>query len=69
VAGILADMKLDVATIITGLLHDNRRGYPDVPEQLETPLAGTGPTGRRPDQDQQISYADKEERQAENFRK
>ena len=70
VAGILADMKLDVATIITGLLHDTVEDTLTSLEQLETAF------GRDVAQlvdgltkISKISYADKEERQAENFRK
>ena len=70
VAGILADMKLDVATIVTGLLHDT----------LEDTLTSLEETREAFGKDvaflvdgltkiSKITFGSQEERQAENFRK
>ncbi|MDD5168998.1 MAG: bifunctional (p)ppGpp synthetase/guanosine-3',5'-bis(diphosphate) 3'-pyrophosphohydrolase [Syntrophales bacterium] len=70
VAGILADMKLDAATIITGLLHDTVEDTLTTLEQLENSFGKDvaqlvdGLT-----KISKITYASQEERQAENFRK
>jgi guanosine-3',5'-bis(diphosphate) 3'-pyrophosphohydrolase len=70
VAGILADMKMDAATIISGLLHDTVEDTLTTTEQLEKEfgkdvafLVG-GLTKLS-----LISFGSQEERQAENFRK
>jgi GTP diphosphokinase / guanosine-3',5'-bis(diphosphate) 3'-diphosphatase len=70
VAGILADMKLDAATIITGLLHDT----------VEDTLTSLGQIEQAFGKDvaqlvdgltkiSKITFASQEERQAENYRK
>jgi len=70
VAGILADMKLDAATIITGLLHDTVEDTLTTLEQVENAFGKDvaqlvdGLT-----KISKITYASQEERQAENFRK
>ena len=70
VAGILADMKLDTATIITGLLHDTVEDTLTTLEQIEAAFGKDvaqlvdGLT-----KISKITYADQEERQAENYRK
>jgi guanosine-3',5'-bis(diphosphate) 3'-pyrophosphohydrolase len=70
VAGILADLKMDAATIISGLLHDTVEDTLTTIEQLEKEfgkdvafLVG-GLTKLS-----LISFGSQEERQAENFRK
>ena len=70
VAGILADLKMDAATIISGLLHDTVEDTLTTTEQLEKEfgkdvafLVG-GLTKLS-----LISFGSQEERQAENFRK
>jgi len=70
VAGMLADMKLDAATIITGLLHDTVEDTLTTTEQIES-LFGKdvaflveGLT-----KISKITFGSQEERQAENFRK
>lgn len=70
VAGILADMKLDAATIITGLLHDTVEDTLTTLEQIEQAF-GTD-VAQLVDgltKISKITYASQEERQAENFRK
>jgi GTP pyrophosphokinase len=70
VAGILADMKLDAATIVTGLLHDTVEDTLATPEQIEKAFGkeiaflveGLTKISR-------ITYGSKVEHQAENFRK
>jgi len=70
VAGILADMKLDAATITTGLLHDTVEDTLATPEQIreafgkevEFLVEGLTKISR-------ITLGTKLERQAENFRK
>src|SRR4030065_388009 len=70
VAGILADMKMDAATIISGLLHDTVEDTLSTVEQVETEFGkdvaflGNGLTKLS-----LISVGSQEERQAENFRK
>ncbi len=70
VARILTDMKLDVPTVITGLLHDTVEDTLTTLEELEqqfgTEVAGlvNGVT-----KISQIHFTTREERQAENFRK
>lgn len=70
VAGILADMKMDVATIISGLLHDTVEDTLTTSEQVEnefgkdTAFLVSGLTKLS-----LISFGSQEERQAENFRK
>ena len=70
VAGILADIKMDAATIISGLLHDTVEDTLTTTEQLEKEfgkdvaflVGGLTKLSR-------ISFGSQEERQAENFRK
>lgn len=70
VAGILADMKMDAATIISGLLHDTIEDTLTTAEHLEREfgkdvaflVSGLTKLSR-------ISFASQEERQSENFRK
>ncbi|HUL00922.1 MAG TPA: HD domain-containing protein, partial [Nitrospirota bacterium] len=70
VAAILADLKLDVPTVITGLLHDTVEDTLTTHEELEsifgTEVAnlvdGVTKIGK-------INFKTKEESQAENFRK
>jgi GTP pyrophosphokinase len=70
VAGILVDMKLDAATIISGLLHDTIEDTLTTKEQIEREfgkdvsflVGGLTKLSR-------ISFGSQEERQAENFRK
>jgi GTP pyrophosphokinase len=70
VAGILADMKLDAATVISGLLHDTIEDTLTTQEQIEEEfgkdvaflVGGLTKLSR-------ISFGSQEERQAENFRK
>ncbi|MDQ5986921.1 MAG: GTP pyrophosphokinase [Syntrophus sp. SKADARSKE-3] len=70
VAGILADMKLDAATIITGLLHDTVEDTLTTLDQIEEAFGKDvaqlvdGLT-----KISKITFASQEERQAENFRK
>ncbi len=70
VAGILADMKLDAATIISGLLHDTVEDTLTTQEHIQEEfgkdvaflVGGLTKLSR-------ISFGSQEERQAENFRK
>ncbi len=70
VAGMLADMKMDSATIISGLLHDTIEDTLTTHEQIEREfgkdvaflVSGLTKLSR-------ISFGSQEERQAENFRK
>ncbi len=70
VAGILADMRLDAATIISGLLHDTVEDTLTTQEQIEEEfgkdvaflVGGLTKLSR-------ISFGSQEERLAENFRK
>lgn len=70
VAGILVDMKMDSATIISGLLHDTIEDTLTTKEQIEKEFGkdvaflvnGLTKLSR-------ISFGSQEERQAENFRK
>lgn len=70
VAGILVDMKMDSATIISGLLHDTIEDTLTTKEQIELEfgkdvaflVGGLTKLSR-------ISFGSQEERQAENFRK
>ena len=70
VAGILADMKMDAATIISGLLHDTVEDTLTTSEQVENEFGKdvaflvSGLTKLS-----LISFGSQEERQAENFRK
>ncbi len=70
VAGMLADMKLDAATIITGLLHDTVEDTLTTIEQIEEAFGKDvaflvdGLT-----KISKITFGSQEERQAENFRK
>jgi len=70
VAGILTDMKMDAATIISGLLHDTIEDTLTTMDQLEREfgrdvaflVSGLTKLSR-------ISFGSQEERQSENFRK
>jgi len=70
VAGILTDMKMDAATIISGLLHDTIEDTLTTAEHLEKEfgkdvaflVSGLTKLSR-------ISFGSQEERQSENFRK
>jgi GTP diphosphokinase / guanosine-3',5'-bis(diphosphate) 3'-diphosphatase len=70
VAGILTNMKMDAATIISGLLHDTIEDTLTTAEQLEKEfgkdvaflVSGLTKLSR-------ISFGSQEERQSENFRK
>jgi GTP diphosphokinase / guanosine-3',5'-bis(diphosphate) 3'-diphosphatase len=70
VAGMLVDMKMDAATIISGLLHDTIEDTLTTKEQIEREfgrdvaflVSGLTKLSR-------ISFGSQEERQAENFRK
>ena len=70
VAGILADMKLDAATVVTGLLHDTVEDtlatLPQIREafgkEIEFLVEGLSKISR-------ITYGSRVEHQAENFRK
>ena len=70
VAGILTDMKMDAATIISGLLHDTIEDTLTTAEQIENEfgrdvaflVGGLTKLSR-------ISFGSQEERQSENFRK
>jgi GTP pyrophosphokinase len=70
VCGILADMKLDTATLVTGLLHDTVEDTLTTPEQIEEYFGkevaflvdGMTKIGK-------ITFGSKEKRQAENYRK
>ncbi len=70
VCGILADMKLDAATLVTGLLHDTVEDTLATPEQIEEAFGKevaflvNGLT-----KISKITLGNQEERQAENFRK
>jgi guanosine-3',5'-bis(diphosphate) 3'-pyrophosphohydrolase len=70
VCGILADMKMDVATLVTGLLHDTVEDTLATPEQIEDAFGKDvtflvdGLT-----KISKITLGSQEERQAENFRK
>src|SRR5512142_2558556 len=70
VAGLLADMKMDAATIITGLLHDTVEDTLTTLDQIEAAFGKEvanlvdGLT-----KISQIRFTSQEERQAENFRK
>ncbi len=70
VCGILADMKLDTATLVTGLLHDTVEDTLTTLEQIEEYFGkevaflvdGMTKIGK-------ITFGSKEKRQAENYRK
>ena len=70
VCGILADMKLDAATLVTGLLHDTVEDTLATQEQIEEAFGKEvaflvdGLT-----KISKITLGNQEERQAENFRK
>lgn len=70
VAGIISDLKLDVASVVTGLLHDTVEDtlttLPELEQKFGNEIAtlvdGVTKIG-------QISFSSREEKQAENFRK
>src|SRR5206468_151466 len=70
VAGIIADMRLDVPSIATGLLHDTVEDTLTTLEQIESSFGaeiaalvdGVTKIGK-------INFTSREEKQAENFRK
>ena len=70
VAAIIAEMRLDVPSVVTGLLHDTVEDTLTTPEELETHFGGEiatlvdGVT-----KISQVSFSSREEKQAENFRK
>ncbi len=70
VAGILVDLKLDSAAIVTGLLHDTVEDTLATPDQIEESFGRdvvflvNGLTKLS-----KITFGSREERQAENFRK
>jgi GTP diphosphokinase / guanosine-3',5'-bis(diphosphate) 3'-diphosphatase len=70
VAAVIADLKLDVASVVTGLLHDTVEDtlttLPELEEKFGAEIAGLvdGVT-----KISQISFSSREEKQAENFRK
>ena len=70
VAGILADMKMDPASIITGLLHDTVEDTLTTLEEIKTAFGEEvaflvdGLTKLS-----KITFGSQEERQAENFRR
>ena len=70
VAGIIAEMRLDVPSVVTGLLHDTVEDtlatLPQIEESFGTEIAGLvdGVTKIG-----QINFTSREEKQAENFRK
>ena len=70
VAGIIADMRLDVASVVTGLLHDTVEDTLATLEQIEGlfgPEIGALVDGVT--KIGQITFTSREEKQAENFRK
>ncbi len=70
VCGILADMKLDAATLVTGLLHDTVEDTLATQEQIEEAFGKE--VGFLVDgltKISKITLGNQEERQAENFRK
>jgi GTP pyrophosphokinase len=70
VAGVITDLKLDVASVATGLLHDTVEDTLTTLEELEAEFGNEiatlvdGVT-----KISQISFSSREEKQAENFRK
>jgi GTP diphosphokinase / guanosine-3',5'-bis(diphosphate) 3'-diphosphatase len=70
VAGIITDLKLDVSSVVTGLLHDTVEDtlttLPELEEKFGAEIAALvdGVT-----KISQISFSSREEKQAENFRK
>ena len=70
VAGILADMKMDAATIISGLLHDTVEDTLTTSAQVENEFGkDVGFLVSGLTKLSLISFGSQEERQAENFRK
>jgi len=70
VAGILASLRMDVSSVITGLLHDTVEDTAVTLEDIETNFGGD--VARLVDgvtKIGQIHFTSKEEKQAENFRK
>jgi GTP pyrophosphokinase len=70
VANVIADLKLDVASVVTGLLHDTVEDTLTTLDQVRTEFGGEvaalvdGVT-----KISQINFTSREEKQAENFRK
>ncbi len=70
VCGILADMKLDAATLVTGLLHDTVEDTLATQEQIEEHFGkDVGFLVDGLTKISKITLGNQEERQAENFRK
>jgi len=70
VAGILADMKMDAATIVTGLLHDTVEDTLTTLEQVSDNFgADVAQLVDGLTKISRITFGSQEERQAENFRK
>lgn len=70
VASILAELKLDIPTIVTGLLHDTVEDTHATPEEIVSEFgAEIGTLVDGVTKLSQISFQTNEEKQAENFRK
>jgi guanosine-3',5'-bis(diphosphate) 3'-pyrophosphohydrolase len=70
VAGILSDMKLDAATVISGLLHDTVEDTLATTEQIRKEFGkDVGFLVEGLTKISKITFGSQEERQAENFRK
>jgi GTP pyrophosphokinase len=70
VAGIITDLKLDVASVVTGLLHDTVEDTLTTVPELEEKFGNEiGSLVDGVTKISQISFSSREEKQAENFRK